>query len=344
MYASQHHQQPLGFSVAGMPSSSTLLSSSTTSTNTLNTLNTSTGGGVGSKGYQSGYMMGSSLSSGGPQESDEPLPTVSTKAKMNSSKLDDRKGGSRWGMDSMFDYAGVRAEDEDAPPMMSVNDIPSAMTGASSSRLGASSLLLSHRTPPAQRTTSSPDPAYIIVFGYPPDKYTPTLDFFLSLSSEYSMSTNAPSSAGTTQPESLYDVCNAFKLGYVNPADAVRALRKNGDVIRGGGGAGGWMVGVKWADASANMGSPPQQSAGFGVYRQHQNVHDEADNMDVDAPGSVGTPIKLAPSSSIFRPAAQKAMVVGTPVRAQPAAAATAAGESPSKGVLGQVSDLIFGW
>ncbi|KAF9009291.1 hypothetical protein BDZ89DRAFT_1078553 [Hymenopellis radicata] len=278
-----------------MPSSSTLLSSSTSSTNTLNTLNTSTGGGVGSKGYQSGYMMGTSLSSGGPQESDEPLPTVSTKAKMNSSKLDDGKGGSRWGMDSMFDYAGMRAEDEDAPPMMSVNDIPSA-TGASSSRLTSSSLLLSHSSPPIHRTTStssSPDPSYIIVFGYPPDKYAPTLDFFLSLSSEYSMSTNAPSSAGTTQPESLYDVGNAFKLGYTNPADAVRALRKNGDVIRGGSGAGGWMVGVKWADASANISSPPQ-SASLGAYRQHQSVHDEADNMDVDAPGSVGTPIKLA--------------------------------------------------
>ncbi|KAF9017433.1 hypothetical protein BDZ89DRAFT_1074819 [Hymenopellis radicata] len=173
-------------------------------------------------------------------------------------------------MDSMFDYhyAGVRAED-DAP----LAPLPRGLHRP---------LFFSHTVPaytPHHEYLVVLDPSYLIVSGYPPDKYASTLDFFLSLSSEYSMSTNAPSSAGTTQPESLYDVGNAFKLGYTKPADAVRALRKNGDVIRGGGGAGGW------ADASANISSPPQ------------SVHDEADNMDVDVPGSVGTPIKLAPNS-----------------------------------------------
>ncbi|KAF9000516.1 hypothetical protein BDZ89DRAFT_1121649 [Hymenopellis radicata] len=175
-----------------MPSSSTLLSSSTSSTNTLNTLNTSTGGGVGSKGYQSGYMMGTSLSSGGPQESDEPLPTR------------------HW------------------RPFLAAYIVLS------------SSLTPLPAYTPHHEYLVVPDPS---VFGYPPDKYAPTLDFFLSLSSEYSMSTNAPSSAGTTQPESLYDVGNAFKLGTPSPLmPCARYARTGTSSAVAAVQAGGWSV------------------------------------------------------------------------------------------------------
>ena len=67
---------------------------------------------------------------------------------------------------------------------------------------------------------------------------------------------------------------------------------------------------------------------------------------------SVGTPIRLAPSTSAFR----KGGIASTPIadsRPKPAEGSAGFGASvagtpqqatPSKGVLGQVSDLIFGW
>lgn len=173
--------------------------------------------------------------------------------------------------------ASRRADDEDAPPMMSVNDIPNEIP-SSSSRLAYSSLLASstlassHRSQSQQQKQQQPaptnDPAYIIVYGYPTDKYSVTLEFFLSLSSEYSQSANT-GSLGTTKPEPVYDVSNAFKVGYVHHGDAVRALRKNGEVLRGGGGGGGWMIGVKWAENQLTpnplLGVSPPTSSGASM-------------------------------------------------------------------------------
>lgn len=49
---------------------------------------------------------------------------------------------------------------------------------------------------------------------------------------------------GTADPEPLVDVDNAFMIGYKQPWEAARAIRKNGETISGEGGR--WMVGVKW--------------------------------------------------------------------------------------------------
>ena len=57
----------------------------------------------------------------------------------------------------------------------------------------------------------------------------------------------------------------------------------------------------------------------------------------------VGTPIKLAPSASAFR----RGGAPGPSAAIQPTQLIPAAGavqQSPSKGMIGQVSDLIFGW
>ena len=61
---------------------------------------------------------------------------------------------------------------------------------------------------------------------------------------------------------------------------------------------------------------------------------------------TVGTPIKLAPSASAFRRPGVGAPPVAAPVPHTPLFSASASNvqASPSKGVLGQVSDLIFGW
>lgn len=79
--------------------------------------------------------------------------------------------------------------------------------------------------------------------------------------------------------------------------------------------------------------------------------------MNVDEPSalihastpSVGTPLKLAPSVAAFRkpgsgagtpksgPASMQKPPLGVPLQA-------GVSQSPAKSVLGQVSDLIFGW
>jgi hypothetical protein len=75
-------------------------------------------------------------------------------------------------------------------------------------------------------------------------------------------------------------------------------------------------------------------------------------------PPTVGTPIKLAPSASAFRRGANNnASARPAPTTPQQGggaaagagvgvvgAAAGAGGGTPGKGVLGQVSDMIFGW
>lgn len=155
--------------------------------------------------------------------------------------------------------------DEDAPPTASVNDIvnetPETASARFSQRVSLSHLTCqplsfrhlstspsqkpfeqsqnrlsmfrsSHPTPPkpaAPTPQRSTEPLYIIVFGYPPDKYSVTVEYFRSL-------------GGTTEAEQSSEVMNCFRIGYLNPAEAIRAVRKNGDIL-----GGSWMVGAKWA-------------------------------------------------------------------------------------------------
>jgi len=70
---------------------------------------------------------------------------------------------------------------------------------------------------------------YVIVFGYPSDKYILAVEYFKSLGQ-------------TTEPDLNAEITNCFKIGYRDPGDAMRAVRKSGEVL-----GGSWMVGVKWA-------------------------------------------------------------------------------------------------
>lgn len=73
---------------------------------------------------------------------------------------------------------------------------------------------------------------YVIVFGYPPEKQTSALEYFKSLAGE----------GETTEATPHTHITNCLKLGFKNPGDALRAVRKNGEVMEGT-----WMIGVKWA-------------------------------------------------------------------------------------------------
>ncbi|KAJ7031861.1 hypothetical protein C8F04DRAFT_1360517 [Mycena alexandri] len=304
--------------------------------------------------YQPGYLMSASQSNNSPtgaQRVDE-APVVQTKAKMNNAFS--RGPTSDFGMDSMFQSSRQRQTipDEDAPPMNSVNDIPTEMYADTSSSHRGSAMNNSSfsrsrpKPPPTQTPTQTTPTLYIIVFGYPADKYSLTVEYFTSLSP-----------GGASAPDPHAEIVNCFRIGYKDPADAMRAVRKNGEVL-----GGSWMVGAKWADpaqAEALLNQP--------VVR-HASPAPDPMGMSVDSPSpspghnatypTVGTPIKLAPSASAFRqraagPNAKSggASAGGKPAPPGPtwgsagdAAVAPPASGAGGKGVLGQVSDMIFGW
>ncbi|KII85741.1 hypothetical protein PLICRDRAFT_44129 [Plicaturopsis crispa FD-325 SS-3] len=301
--------------------------------------------------YQPGYMMSSSQSNPSPQSNQrvEEVPVVPTKAKMN--HVLSRGSTSDFGMDSMFQSSRQRQTlaDEDAPPTTSINDIPNysdstpvpfqtrgSILDKSSSR--SNSTRQSRIPPPPQS-----QPLYVIVFGYPPDKYSVTVEYFKSL-------------GDTTDADQNTEVLNCFRIGYHDPGQAMRAVRKSGEVL-----GGSWMIGAKWADpalAEAVLSGSTLRSMTSNPSTSNANVSDNAMAVD-DQPhpstgqaSAVGTPIKLAPSTSAFRKVGSGERL-GTPGQHKmqgvvDTSTVTARGfpptQSPQKGVLGQVSDLIFGW
>ena len=96
---------------------------------------------------------------------------------------------------------------------------------------------LSERAPftPRHSTTAPPvaqqpnQPLYIVVFGYPVDKFSLTVEYFKAI-------------GDATDPEESTELVNCFRIGYRDPGDALRAVRKNGEVI-----SGTFMIGAKWA-------------------------------------------------------------------------------------------------
>lgn len=61
-------------------------------------------------------------------------------------------------------------------------------------------------------------------------------------------------------------------------------------------------------------------------------------------PVSVGTPLKLVPSTAAFRQPGTSAAPAHPPTGAFTATPISTAPAAQGKGMLGQVSDLIFGW
>lgn len=85
------------------------------------------------------------------------------------------------------------------------------------------------RRPPRAPATQLSQPLYVVVFGYPPERYSFMVEYFKSL-------------GNATEPERNTEVVNSFKIGYRDTADVIRAIGKNGDVI-----SGSFMIGTKWA-------------------------------------------------------------------------------------------------
>ena len=203
------------------------------------------------------------------------------------------------------------------------------------------------RPPRTDATPSTAPISYVIVFGYPPDKYSVIVEYFKSL-------------GAATEPEPNAEIVNCFRIGFRDPGDAARVVRRNGEVL-----GGTWMAGVKWAvrrlpfppvlfldglmtfvqdsAAATDLGSS-LRGAEFATSSQGPGVQPSAMVVDGPTPATVvGTPIKLAPSVAAFRkghpPAAAEHAQKMTPVSAVPAQ-----GTAPNKGTFGQVTDLFFGW
>ncbi|KDQ61654.1 hypothetical protein JAAARDRAFT_31119 [Jaapia argillacea MUCL 33604] len=296
--------------------------------------------------YQPGYLMSMSPQKAAPantQRYDE-VPIVQTKAKMNNHLA--RGSASEFGSDSMFQSSRRQQTlpDEDAPPTSSINDMMNDFPPDSAS-LRFSERKPAFQTPPSRtpisRTpqptpnTQTSQPLFVIVFGYPPDKYTATVEYFKSL-------------GDTTDADPNTEILNCFRIGFNDPGEALRAVRKNGEVL-----GGCWMVGAKWADAAQAESLLGQSvrapDSGRGATSMDAMAVDEAPsptgNGGRTTTPSIGTPLKLAPSGSAFR---KPAPPHNTPRVQQPEPGQRVhldpAQPSPTKGMLGQVSDLIFGW
>lgn len=269
------------------------------------------------------------------QHTDE-IPTVQTKAKMNLALT--RGGAPHFGSDSMFESSSGQRQaltDMDAPPKTSINDVFGDSTFGMSSApqrpfslaLDSPSFASTSREPRSEPTPSS-SPVYVIVFGYPPDKYSVTVEYFKSLGS-------------TTDSEPNTEIINCFRIGYRDAAEAMRAVRRNGEVL-----SGTYMIGVKWADsaAAADLVSSSRVSE-FAVTTVSPSLT-QSHTRAVDPPPAttVGTPIRLAPSAAAFRKPGTPSSVPPTQRHAAPPPISGPAGQGSAKGVIGQVSDMLFGW
>ncbi|KAI6149748.1 hypothetical protein BKA82DRAFT_135533 [Pisolithus tinctorius] len=287
--------------------------------------------------YQPGYLMSAQQYNAMPQNTQhtDEIPTVQTKAKMNLALS--RGGAPHFGTDSMFESSTGQRQpfaDMDAPPTASIHDVFGDTTFGMSAppqkrfSLDNSTFPSPSRTPRSETTPTSA-PVYVVVFGYPPDKYSITVEYFKSL-------------GATTDPEPNTEIVNCFRIGYRDTAEATRAIRRNGEVLTGT-----YMIGVKWADplvATELVSSSRQSEFTVSTSPNHHPSHP----MAVDSPPphtSVGTPIRLVPSTAAFRKPGLQPGATPTQKPAVPAPLVGTPGQSPSaRGVISQVTDLLFGW
>lgn len=208
---------------------------------------------------------------------------------------------------------------------------------------------------------------YVIVFGYPPDKYSVTVEYFKSI-------------GDTTEPDPNTQITNCFRIGYRDFGEGMRAVKRNGEIL-----SGSYMVGAKWAVSSivpmswwpanscllrlqdpARAGELLAQNTGRGLLSSVSGADVGSSQLsanpmvvdEISPPPThsntpmYGTPIRLAPATSAFRKPGQSPMQVQKAVVPVPQNTPTSVGiasglpvgQSPGKGMLSQVSDLIFGW
>ena len=198
---------------------------------------------------------------------------------------------------------------------------------------------LDHATlPPASQKGNS-----INVFGFPSNALPLVISHFSQFGEILSTTPNAEGG-------------NWITITYAQTWSAQRAARRNGEIL-----AGNVMVGVKLvedvvagASASPNLGSISTNGNGNIAPRP-------AATNGTSTPSGIGRPVQIVNSSAFKQPTSTPTRLgffggstVGTPAKVQDPHASLftaennrqATGMPPpaSQGVIGKVSDLIFGW
>ncbi|KAG0667197.1 hypothetical protein C6P46_002609 [Rhodotorula mucilaginosa] len=249
--------------------------------------------------------------------------------------------------------------EEDAPPVASLNEFESGDYAADSgSRLAtshdptASPFAAASAPLPSHSTAHSKEGYSVYVFGFPAAATDLVLDFFTPFGEIVS---TTPSTEGG----------NWVTITYAQAWSAARAARKNGEIL-----GGALMVGVKAVDedglrralAGAEGGQDlvPSAPSATPVPRQNGNAGGGA----TSTPSGVGRPVNVLGPQSAFKAAPTPtrkgflglggggATAPSTPSGADPHASlfaekskqAALAQQPQQKGVLGKVSDMVFGW
>jgi len=241
---------------------------------------------------------------------------------------------SDYGVDTMLDRPKQRqVSDEDAPPVNSVTDIikevqPDPYAQKLQSNTSDS---VTHR--PKLFTASTPAQiSYVVVFGFPPDKFDSTVSIFSSL-------------GDCTEPERNHKEGNWFRIGFKNMADASKALRKNGQIVNGA-----YMIGVIPADSSYSdlTFSTPLRPTSHRVPDTDPSDHSSPSLHRSSVNAAFGKAVTLAPSTSAYKttpPAAAKRhhQIDSTAILSE-ASQKSGLQDAEGPGVMSKISDLIFGW
>ncbi|CCO29048.1 hypothetical protein BN14_03050 [Rhizoctonia solani AG-1 IB] len=173
----------------------------------------------------------------------------------------------------------------------------------------------------------------VIVSGFYPDRAHSVMSQFTAIGE-------------SSTPEMSAEGGNWFKITYLNPWDGARALRRDGDIINGD-----MMVAVRLVD--------PSQASMLGETTPRLAIATAPAEPTPKSPviqsshttTAFGRAATLAPSASAFRSTAP------TTTQVRPAAASAPGADwgvrqqqegtqenQPQSGVIGKISDMIFGW
>ncbi|BGP24413.1 nucleoporin Nup40 [Rhodotorula toruloides] len=249
--------------------------------------------------------------------------------------------------------------EEDAPPIASLNefhsgDQPGLQVDSSMNSLGRSpsndptASPFASTSAPLHSPPSSAEGYAVNVFGFPASASDLILDFFSQFGDIVS---KTPSTEGG----------NWVTIVYAQPWSAARAVRKNGEVL-----GGVLMVGVKAVDEDGLRWALAGGEGGNEVVPTSQGTSRTHTPVSTSTPSGVGRPVNVLGPQVAFKAAptpARKGFFGlgggasgGTPGGGADAHASLFAEKSKQavlaqqqqgqgqKGVLGRVSDLVFGW
>ncbi|CAE6484369.1 unnamed protein product [Rhizoctonia solani] len=203
-----------------------------------------------------------------------------------------------------------------------------------------------HRAAPASTSTSNTGPGAtplqshdgavaVLVSGFYPDRIHNVTSQFAAIGE-------------CSAPEMSSEGGNWFKITYANPWDGARALKRDGDIINGD-----MMIAVRLVDPSqaAMLGETTTPRLAITASPAEPTPKSPVMQQASHAPTAFGRAATLAPSASAFRTTAP----ISTQARPTAASAPGAdwgvrnqqvgAQENQSQtGVIGKLSDMIFGW